>query len=97
MAPLGHLAKRIMIHRIRAKRLQGLARRRHFRAAVLARKALVANQRGHRLRALNLLRGALRVKAAAARAAFRSRVNRQLIVRVRRLRRLRAQKRRARF
>jgi len=78
MAP-GRLAKRIIIRR-RRKRLRKAAVRRHFRAAALARRALMAKQKGHHVRARLLLRRALRLKAMAIRAAIRSKMLRARII-----------------
>jgi|SwirhirootsSR3_FD_contig_31_7362922_length_586_multi_4_in_0_out_0_1 hypothetical protein len=89
---VGRFATRIAFLRVTANRLRSVALRRHFRAALLARRALVAKQNGHHLRARNLLRRALMMKAAAARAGVRSRIHRMRIVKIRQARRLRAQR-----
>jgi hypothetical protein len=91
MAPLGHFAKKIVFHRRRARQFHRVARRRHLRAARLARRALVAQRNGHPIRARRLLKRALRLKAQAARAALRAKFHRNRIAAVRRARRLHAQ------
>jgi hypothetical protein len=83
---------RIVFHRKTASRLRKVAMRRHLGAAQVAKQALLASRRGHHLRARNLLRRALRLKAIAARAEVRSRVHRLRIVQLRRARRARAQR-----
>lgn len=97
MAALGYFARRIVFHRRRARHFRRTARRRHFRAALLARRALVAQRNGRAIRARNLLKRALRLKAAAARAGLRSTFHFKRIAQVRRARRLHAQKRARRF
>ena len=86
---LGLLQKRIRLNRRRAARLRRVAVRRHFLAAVLGRRALVAKRKGHHVRARILMRRALRVKAMAARAGIRAIIIR---VRIARLRRRRARR-----
>jgi hypothetical protein len=92
MAARGHFARRIMMHRRRAMRLRRVARRRHLIAAVIARRALMAQRSGHPRVARRLLMRALRVKAWAVRAMLRSRFNRRRIAQIRRARRLHAQR-----
>jgi hypothetical protein len=84
---------RIVFHRKAANRLRRVATRRHLGAAWIAKRAMLANRRGHHLRARKLLRRALRLKALAARAGVRSRIHRLRIVQIRRALRLRAQRR----
>src|SRR6266581_2284487 len=79
MAPAVNFARRIAFHRARTATFLRIARRRHLLAAVLARRALAAKQRGMHRRAASLLRLALRAKAGAGRAAFRARLNRMRI------------------
>lgn len=97
MPALGYFAKRIVFHRRKARQFHRIAKRRHLRAAQLARRALVAQRNGRPIRARNLLRRALRLKAAAGRAGLRARFHGNRIARVRRARRLHAQKRAGRF
>ena len=86
------IAQRIGFHRGRAILFFRIARRRHFLAAVLARRSLAAKQYGYHRRAVLLIRRALLVKAAAARAAMRARFHRRRIGQLRMARRLHAQK-----
>ena len=83
---------RIVFHRKAASRLRKVAMRRHLGAAQIAKRALLASRRGHHLRARNLLRRALRLKAIAARAGVRSRIHRLRIVQIRQARRGRSQR-----
>ena len=83
------LAQRIGHHRARAQHFSALAKRRHFRAAVLGRRALRAGVAGRRFLARKLLRRALVLKAAAARATLRAQWNRGRIAAMRRARSLR--------
>ena len=88
MAQQKNFTQRIAAHRRRANRFTRVSKRRHLRAAKLARLALRAKGNGNHLRAGNLLKRALRVKAGAARAGLRARFNRRRIVQIRRARRL---------
>jgi hypothetical protein len=92
---LGPLAKKIQIHRRRANRLHRIAKRCHLRAAKVAKRALAAKQKGHAVRARRLLLRALALKARAARAGLRSRINHKHIAKIQQIRRMRAQKRAA--
>jgi hypothetical protein len=85
----GPLTRRIAVLRRRANRLRQLARRRHFRAAALARRALAAKQNAHHVRARNLMRRALRVKAMATRAGHRARLHHVRVAALRLARRAR--------
>jgi hypothetical protein len=86
MARAANLAKRIRAHRANATHFGRLGRRRHLRAAVLARRSLVAKQKGHHKRAVVLLKRALRLKALAARAKLRAKLSRARVAAIRRLR-----------
>jgi hypothetical protein len=77
-------AQRIMLNSRRAKLLRMLAMRSHLRAAALARMALVAKHNRRHVIAANLLRRALRMKAAAVRAGVRAMVHRQRAMALRR-------------
>jgi hypothetical protein len=76
----------VAFHRKAANRLRRVALRRHLGAARIAKRALLANRRGHHLRARSLLRRALRLKALAARASVRSKFHRMRIIQIRRAR-----------
>jgi hypothetical protein len=88
--PQGMFVQRIDFHRERAAFFLKTARRRHRRAAALARRSLAAQKQGQPVRARRLMEGALQVKAAAGRAGLRSRMHR---ARVREIRQARAQRR----
>lgn len=90
MAPVAKFAQRINAYKANAAHFTKLGRRRHRRAALLARRALVAKQSGYHRRAVALLKRALRVKAAAARAILRAKLNRARVAAARRARSLRA-------
>jgi hypothetical protein len=85
------LRRRVMmrggLHRRRVRRLRRMSRGHHLRAALLARRALMAGRRGNHLRARRLLRRALRVKVRAVRAALRARLIRRRLARRLRARR----------
>jgi hypothetical protein len=93
MVALAPFARRLQLHRKRARLFHRLARLRHLRAALLARRAMVAQRNGRVIRARSLLKRALLVKAAAARAGMRSQFHRRRFVMVLRARRLNAQRR----
>jgi hypothetical protein len=90
--PIGHFQKRINFNRRRANVLARIAARRHFRAAQVAKRALVVKAKGHHVRAQHLLKRALGLKAQATRAGVRSKMHRARIPRLRQARLLHAQK-----
>ena len=92
--PQATAAERIAFHRKRANQFLMLSRRRHRRAAVLARRAMMAQKNGQPVRARRLMNGALQVKAAAARAGLRSRNHRHRVAALRQGRQAPAQPRR---
>jgi hypothetical protein len=91
--PQGTVAERITFHRRRANQFLVIARRRHRRAATLARRALRAQRNGYPVRARRLMRAALQVKAAAGRAGLRSRNHRRRMVMLQQARRARLARR----
>jgi hypothetical protein len=82
----GGFAERVAFHRDQADYFLMTARRRHLRAARLARQALQAERNGRPLRARRLMQAALRVKAAAGRAGLRSRNHRARVAALRQAR-----------
>lgn len=92
----GGYAQRIRFHRNRAGSFHRIARRRHLRAAALARQALQAQRNGRPAEARRLMQLALRLKAAAGRAGARSEMHRRRIAALRKARMAAAQPRRAR-
>jgi hypothetical protein len=89
--PAGMFVQRIDFHRERADAFLRMSRRRHRRAAALARRSLAAQRAGYPVRARRLMNSALQVKAAAGRAGLRSRMHR---ARVREIRQARARRQR---
>jgi hypothetical protein len=85
--PQGIFVKNIEFHRERADHFHKLARRRHLRAAALARQALAAQRQGRPVQAQKLMESALRIKAAAGRASLRSQNHRARIAEIRRAKR----------
>lgn len=73
-------------HRKQAAHFARLAKERHYRAAVLARRSLAAQKQGRPVEARRLIQRALQVKAAAARAGLRSKNHRARIAEIRKAR-----------
>jgi hypothetical protein len=71
----------------RAAHFWKLSRERHRKAAELARQALAAQKRGRAVEARRIMDRALQVKAAAGRAALRSRLHRERAEELKRARR----------
>jgi hypothetical protein len=81
--PQGMFVQRVDFHRERADFFLDAARRRHRRAAALARRSLAAQKQGRPVLARRLMNAALEVKAAAGRAGARSRMHRDRISEIR--------------
>lgn len=84
--PQARPARPLQFHRTRARQFARLARRRHYRAAVLARRSLAAQRMGRPVVAKRLMRAALRMKAMAGRATLRSQLHRRRVAAIRRAR-----------
>jgi hypothetical protein len=73
----------LRFHRRRARFHARVARRRHFRAAVLARRSLAAQSMGRPVQARRLMRAALNTKARAGRAGLRAQFHRNRMTAIR--------------